>query len=200
MSSAITDQDYQRKYSGYQFKGQRGGEEIILLLRRHWLVLLFKFFPLIFILIGIVILHILASGVIGFLNLGIDMLFIRLAESFLFMIFWVAFFIVWIDYYLDVWIVTTQRIINIEQAGLFSRQISELEHSKIQDVTSEVKGLIPTLFQHGYVYVQTAGEKARFTFKQVPDPVKVRNIIMQLQKRAILERKREEGEIMRGKL
>jgi hypothetical protein len=116
------------------------------------------------------------------------------------MIFWLILFVVWIDYYLDVWIVTTKRIVNIEQVGLFNRQISELEHSKIQDVTSEVKGFLPTFFQYGYVYVQTAAEKARFTFKQIPDPVWVRNIIMQLQKYAELQSKRREGEILRGKV
>ena len=37
---------------------------------------------------------------------------------------------------------------------------------KIQDVTSQVQGVIPTLFRYGYVYVQTAGEKERFVFKK----------------------------------
>ncbi len=198
--SVITEQDYQQKYSGYRFKGRREDEEIVLLLRRNWLVLIFQFIPLIFLLIGIIVLHFLASGVIELLQLDVNVVFLRLVEVFLFMIFWIILFVVWIDYYLDIWIVTTQRIINIEQVGLFSRQISELEHSKIQDVTSEVKGLIATFFRFGYVYVQTAGEKARFVFKEVPDPVKVRNIIMQLQKHAIIETKRREGEIMRGKL
>jgi uncharacterized membrane protein YdbT with pleckstrin-like domain len=100
---------------------------------------------------------------------------------------------------LDVWIVTGSRIVNIEQVALFSRNISELKHNKIQDVTSEVKGIIPTLFNYGDVYIQTAGNKQRFVFKQISDPTNTRNIIMQLQKKAVLEEKREEGEILRGK-
>jgi uncharacterized membrane protein YdbT with pleckstrin-like domain len=109
-------------------------------------------------------------------------------------------FIVWINFYLDVWIVTDTRIVNIEQLGLFSRHISELKHNKIQDVTSEVQGLVPTLFGYGNVYIQTAGNKQRFVFKQIPESTKTRNIIMQLQKRAIFEEKKKEGEILRGKV
>ena len=80
------------------------------------------------------------------------------------------------------------------------REISELEHIKIQDVTSEVMGVVPTLFNYGFVYVQTAGETERFTFKQVPDPVKIRDVIMQLQQWEILQRQKREGQIFRGKL
>ncbi len=198
--SIITDQDYQAKYSEYSFRGKRKDEEIILVLRRHWIVLIFHLVPIVFVLIGIVLLDVLASGVIEFFQLNVDPVFMSLIESFLFLIFWLGLFIVWIDYYLDVWIVTTQRVIDVNQSGLFSRQISELEHGKIQDVTSEVKGLIPTFFRFGYVYIQTAGEKARFVFKQVSNPVRVRDIIMQLQKYSILREKRLEGEIMRGKI
>lgn len=198
--SIITDQDYQKKYSEYSFRGKRKDEEIILVLRRHWIVLVFHLIPIVFVLIGIVLLDVLASGVIDFFQLNIDPVFMSFIESFLFLIFWLGLFIVWIDYYLDVWIVTTQRVIDVNQSGLFSRQISELEHGKIQDVTSEVKGLIPTFFRFGHVHIQTAGEKARFVFKQVPNPVRVRDIIMQLQKYSILREKRLEGEIMRGKI
>lgn len=198
--SRVVDPDYQKRYKNYTFKGKRNGEEIILLLRRHWLVLLLEFVPLMFFLAGIIILHFLATGVFDFLQLQIDKVYLQLAESFLFMIFWIILFIVWIDYYLDVWIVTNQRVINIEQVRLFSRQVSELEHSKIQDVTSEVKGVIPTFFRFGYVHIQTAGERARFVFKQVPNPVQTRNIIMQLQKHAVLEQKKREGAIIRGKV
>ena len=106
----------------------------------------------------------------------------------------------WIDFYYDVWIVTDQRIISIEQLGLFRREISELEHGKIQDVTTEIHGIVPTLLKFGQVYIQTAGEKARFTFKQVENPVMIRSVVMALQKNAIKQQKREEGAIMRGKV
>ena len=198
--SIINDPDYQKKYNEYNFKGRRKDEEIIIVLRRHWIVLISHLIPMLFFLLGIIFFDALLSMANNYLQWNVNEVFFSLIEAFLFLLFWVALFIVWIDYYLDVWIITNQRIINIEQIGLFSRQVSELEHGKIQDVTSEVKGLLPTFFKFGYVYIQTAGEKARFTFKQVPNPVRVRDIIMQLQKYVLLIEKKREGEILRGKI
>ena len=104
-------------------------------------------------------------------------------ESLATLFIWNFFFILWLDYYLDAWIVTTERIINIEQRGFFSRDISELKLTKIQDVTSEIIGVIPTLLNYGNIYVQTAGETERFTFYQIPNPNYVKNIIVELQEK-----------------
>lgn len=194
------ENNFQHEYEDYTFRGKRKQEVIILILRRHWLVILFRFFPIFLFFIGIVVFNLLADNFISFFQIDIDRNFITLVNIFLYMFFWLGLFITWIDYYFDTWVVTDQRIVNIEQIGLFRREVSELEHSKIQDVTSEIRGIIPTLFKYGYIYIQTAGEKERFVFKQIPRPVKVRNIIMQLQKRAILEEKKKEGEILRGKI
>jgi hypothetical protein len=193
------EKDYQHKFLHHSFKGKRDDEEIILILRRHWLILVLKLLPFAFFLIGILVVFILAPTVVNLLPIEVDDHVFNLIMSFSLMAFWLGLFITWIDYYYDVWIVTDQRIVSIEQMGLFRREISELEHGKIQDVTTEVHGVIPTLLKFGQVYIQTAGEKARFTFKQVEDPVMVRTIVMTLQKNALKEQKREEGALMRGK-
>ncbi|MEA1926398.1 MAG: PH domain-containing protein [Patescibacteria group bacterium] len=190
---------HQHKYFDYSFKGKREEEEIILMLRRHWLILLMEFIPLGFFLICLLFIDIVGPFILDLFPFQIDQNLFNLGESFLYMFFWCLVFIVWIDYYLDVWIVTDQRIVNIEQKGLFRREISELEHSKIQDVTTEIHGIIATLLKFGYVYVQTAGERSRFVFKQVPNPVLVRTLIMKLQKQVIKREKIMEGEILRGK-
>jgi uncharacterized membrane protein YdbT with pleckstrin-like domain len=158
------------------------------------------FIPFLFLLIGLIIFHIVGRELFDFFIFNVDKNIFYLLESFLWLIYWLALFIVWINFYLDVWIVTDNRVVNIEQLNLFSRHISELKHSKIQDVTSEVQGLLPTLFGYGNVYIQTAGNKQRFVFKQIPESTDTRNIIMKLQKRAIWEDKKKEGEILRGKL
>lgn len=93
---------------------------------------------------------------------------------------WLFFFSQFIDYYLDVWVVTNDRIVNIEQKGLFARTISELDLYKIQDVTSDVKGMIPTFFNYGNVHIQTAGTMTRFVFEQVPGPHDIRKKIVDL--------------------
>jgi hypothetical protein len=103
-----------------------------------------------------------------------------LGSSAYYLFVWAFFFFSFIDYYLDVWIITNQRIINIEQRGFFSRVISEQKLFRVQDVTSETHGVWSTLLRFGFVYVQTAGAKSRFIFEDVPHPNQVRDTIIKL--------------------
>lgn len=84
------------------------------------------------------------------------------------------------DYWLDAWIVTNRRIINIEQNGLFFRTISELRLYRIQDVTSKVDGFFRSMLNFGMVYVQTAGEKRYFIFEDVSDPMGIAKNVLHL--------------------
>lgn len=116
------------------------------------------------------------------------------------MFIWILFFILWIDYYFDVWIVTNKRIVNINQKGLFVRNVSELELENIQDITTEVKGVIPTFLNYGDVFIQTAAEKERFVFQNVPDPYKVKDLIMNLQEKMEHQEDTEFSEMLRKKI
>jgi len=94
-----------------------------------------------------------------------------------------SYFHNFIDYHLDIWIVTDQRVISIEQNGLFNRVVSELNIGRIQDVTSEMKGKVQTFLHYGQVHIQTAGEAERFVFEEVPQPDKVAQVILQVHDR-----------------
>jgi uncharacterized membrane protein YdbT with pleckstrin-like domain len=123
-----------------------------------------------------------------FLNIGI-----RLFISIYYLGIWIFFFSQFMDYYLDISIVTNDRILDIEQKGLFGRSISELDMTRVQDVHSEIKGIIPTMLNYGKVEVQTAASEENFHFEQVPNPHMVRQRILEL---AAMDRKREAREIM----
>lgn len=86
------------------------------------------------------------------------------------------------DYWLDVWIVTNERIINIEQHGLFKRLVSEVRLDQIQDITSETLGFLETFLTYGDVYIQTAATKERFQFKNIDNPDEVKIKISELVK------------------
>ena len=97
-----------------------------------------------------------------------------------FLFSWLFLFQLFLDYYLDSWIVTTRRIINIEQNGLFGRTVSELRLYRIQDVTATVNGFTKTMFNFGEVEIQTAGEKERFAFEEISQPNEVAKKILEL--------------------
>jgi len=90
------------------------------------------------------------------------------------------FFGMFIDFYLDVWVVTNDRIIDVEQHGLLSRSISEIELFRIQDVTTDVHGLFPTVFHYGNVTVKTASSTTGIVFKNVRKPNGIRSALIRL--------------------
>jgi hypothetical protein len=94
------------------------------------------------------------------------------------LIVWVIFFLQWTDYYLDLWIITNKRIFDIEQNGVFTREVSVFRLENLQDITIEVSGFIATLLKYGTVHIHTAGESHDFTIKDAARPVEVKNIIM----------------------
>lgn len=104
---------------------------------------------------------------------------ILLASAY-YLVIWLFFISSFVDYYLDAWVLTSERILNVEQKSLFSRTVSELDLARVQDVTSEITGILPTILGYGYVYVQTAGEQERFVFEQVPRPHEVRKRVLEL--------------------
>jgi uncharacterized membrane protein YdbT with pleckstrin-like domain len=182
-----------KNYAKFHFHGQRANEQIVLMVRRHWFNILEQFFV-----VFLMILLLIGSWFIlpfffpTIIAPSFNVLFNFLRNLFG-MFIWITFFLIWIDYYFDVWIITDRRVVNIEQKGLFNRQVSELELLRIQDITTEVTGVIPTMLNYGDVFIQTAGENPRFIFRQVSDPYGIKDTLMSLQKK----RSREESQISR---
>ncbi|OGI25045.1 MAG: hypothetical protein A3J76_02320 [Candidatus Moranbacteria bacterium RBG_13_45_13] len=180
------------------FPGQHENEEVILFLRRHWFIFFMRLLLIIFAVIGLAVIYVILNALNSNLNESEYYNLLFFGESLATLFIWNFFFILWLDFYLDAWIVTNERIINIEQRGFFMRNVSELKLTKIQDVTSEIIGVIPTLLDYGNIHVQTAGEKERFSFQQIPNPNHVKNIIVHLQEKERRAEERELGEMIRG--
>ena len=163
-------------------------EKIILEVRRHWFVLLAQSLPLVFLIFFPLVIKI-ALGVTGLSDIVIlgknTETLVAIATAVWIWFIWVAFFVVWTDYYLDILMLTNKRIIDIEQKGLFSREISTFRLDRIQDVTVKVNGVIPTFFDFGDIHIQTAGEVPEISVKSVPNPHKVREIVSRAQDEAI---------------
>lgn len=163
-----------------KFIAQKPYEKIIYFLRRDTIVFVLQFFLFAFLLA-------IPFGLYYFFQVSFPTIFenpilyplLVLLGGVYFLTVWLLFFTSFIDYYLDFWIVTNDRIINVEQ-HLFARTISELDLYKIQDVTGESKGFLQTMFDYGHVYVQTAGATERFNFEEVPKPREVAGKIIAL--------------------
>lgn len=150
------------------------GEKLIIAFHRHWVVVAQKMMAVSFLLlIAVVALAILPSA-------GIPEHFETLSyyaiTAYLLVVTMIGF-VFWMDYYLDVWIVTNHRIIDVEQIGMFKRKVSEFHLFRVQDITVEIPGFMGTLLKYGNLRVQTAGEEG-FEAKDIPDVDHVKEVIL----------------------
>jgi hypothetical protein len=159
-------------------------EEVLLLLRRHvitnipWVLTvlamglapillgfmpIFGFLPFKFQVMGVMLWYLLTIGVA--------------IEGFL-------------SWYFNVYIVTDERVIDVDFLNLLYKNISTAKIDTIEDVTVEMTGSWQSLFNYGLVLIQTAAEKTQFEFEYVPQPQKVAKFINEM----MLEEEREKIE------
>ena len=165
------------------------GEEVVMTVREHILVFTLQLIPLVFLAFLPWILSILfhwfigmnaasgtASTAFGALSLpghvwsffiGVWLLCI-----------WTACFSMLTRYYLTVWVITNMRIVDIKQHGFFNREVSSFMLLRVQDVTTDVSGLLATLFGFGRLSVETAGKDEDFHMTGIEHPEAIRDVIM----------------------
>ena len=173
------------------FPAQEKSELVLDIIRRHWFVYLPFLFLATVMLIPIMIgVYLWFNGTVviapGWENI------IILATSIYLLLIQALMIYGFVDYYLDVYIVTDRRIVDISQNGFFKRSISELNLRQIQDVSANVSGFASTLLHFGDVHIQTAAERPNFSFLGVPHPYEVSKKILDLHE-AYLQRIERKG-------
>jgi len=177
----------------YRLPNMLPGEKVVKVMRRDTFILFKKVLLFaVLLILPLVFFYLVLSTNSDFVSSEFFYPLLVLGVSAYYLFIWLFFFFSFIDYYLDVWIITSERIIDIQQKGFFSRVIAEQKLTRVQDVTSETSGMIPTIFKYGDVHIQTAGEVQRFNFQEVPHPDEVRDLIIKLVQRKRKEKPQEE--------
>ncbi len=106
-----------------------------------------------------------------------------------------------IDWQNDLYILTDDRIIDIEKVPLISEDRREARLQQVQDVHYVMPGFINRLLDFGDVEVETAGRGGGFTFKSVPHPREVQaEIFVRLERvrkaAGQADRQRQEGDVL----
>lgn len=165
----------------FDFPNREQNEKVYMTVRRHFFVLVKQSLIFLFFFVFPVVIW----GVLYYLKIELsDYIFfpiIVLVVSLYYLFVALFAMIKWIEYYYDVWIITDRRLIDIEQKSLFNHITSELRLDKIQDVTFEVRGFLPSMFHYGNIYVQTAGAVQRFSFEEIPRSQQIKRLIIDLQ-------------------
>jgi uncharacterized membrane protein YdbT with pleckstrin-like domain len=165
------------KESHFSFDGKGDNEIVHIFLYQHWITLIAPLFGMAAFLVFPVIPLFFLSGFIAEYNLEGIVLFLVVV---FYMFMWSSAFFTITMYLLDTWIVTSNRIIDTKQNGFFSRTISEMTLSRVQDISVKTEGFMQTIFSYGDVEIQTAGTVDKFVFKRVPHPNQVKDKIMHL--------------------
>lgn len=165
----------------YNLHGRLPGEKIIKVIRKDLFILFKKIILTVFLIIfpglaGLMLINLYPSLLDGPVSFPLIILAMSGYSLFVCLFFFFSF----IDYYLDIWVITDERIIDVRQEGFFSRVVAELKLSQIQDITSELHGFFQFIFKYGNVHVQTAGKAPRFVFNEISHPEKIRDIIIKL--------------------
>lgn len=170
----------------HKFEGKEADEKIIALFNRHWFIIFSTLAVFALLAIFPFAVYILIQP--WLISRGLTDFFI-VAMLIYFIIWWNGLFYRITMYILDIWIVTDRRILDNEQHGFFNRTLSEMHSSKIQDISVEVKGFIPSLLNYGNVKVQTAGAELKFIFKKVPDPAGLKSLLSKVYDAHIVKHK-----------
>jgi len=158
-----------------EFETKDREEQIILVLRRHP-ISNFKWILGAMVLALVPVLAIMFRVVPQNLSVRYQFLVLLMWELLIFG-YSLEQFLIW---FFNVYIVTNERIVDIDFYNLLYREISDTDLDKIQDVTLRGTGVGAAIFHYGDILVQTAAEKQMFEFYQVPQPELVSKIIRTL--------------------
>lgn len=166
------------------FDSQEKAEQVLLLLRRHpvtqfgWILAAIglMFMPIIFSIVG------LFSFLPARFQLASLVLWYLIVTGFVLESF--------LSWFFNVYIITDERIIDVDFLSLIYKNITSAKIDNIEDVTAETGGAIRSIFNFGTVRIQTAGTSAEIEFDDVPQPAKVTRLLNEL----LLEEEREKIE------
>ncbi len=158
-------------------------EILLKVIRKHWFIIFAElFFILIMaafpIVVSLVINKIpLLHNLLHLNSLPLVPLSIFLVAGWL-VICIIAAYMIWTNYYLDLWIITDRRIVVVEQLSFFNRNISMFRIERLQDIEVRTTGLLQTFLNYGTLAAQTAGHfESNFSSSGLPDPRGLQAII-----------------------
>lgn len=136
-------------------------ERVEFVIKRHWIVYVF---------IGVYFFWALAVTFTTIFFFFSEVLIYLLLIMF-WMIFLLFLYVNWFDHELDLFIITNNRIIWIEQVSLLNRTVSECSLSQVQEVWSQTQGFFANILNYWKITIQTAWNVSNFIMEFAPDAI-----------------------------
>lgn len=154
---------YQDEAELSEFEGQREGERLLFVFRRHIIAMRKGFYGL---------LVPMAIGALPFLiwQDNLNLLWVFVGGFALGLVLFFYHFVIWFYTY---YIVTNQRIRQVTQRGFFGKDVVELRLEKVQNISFNVPGFFGEVFNFGTIVIQTfVGD---LVIRNVESPEKIYN-------------------------
>ena len=78
----------------------------------------------------------------------------------------------------NVFVITTHRLIDIDQRGFFDQVVSEIPYDQVEDVSGRVKGFWGTIFRYGIINIQTGTGKVQIIVEKIKQKNRTQNAKM----------------------
>jgi len=154
-----------------KLQNMRPWEEVLMVVKRHWIVYVMLF---IYFFSGVIVTFMIFF--FFWLNTWWYML-----NIILWLILSIILYIEWLNHELDMYVVTNNRVIGLEQIAFLNRAVTECNLWQIQEVNSKAKWLFANIFNYWTLSIQTAGSKTTLKMEFCPDVMqtsrKVLNIV-----------------------
>ena len=147
------------------FDGQRDGEELLFVFRRHIIAMRKGFYCLLFP---------MPFGAVPFLiwQSNLELLWVFFGSFIFGLLLFIYHFLMWFFTY---FIVTDRRIRQVTQRGFFGKDVVELQLRKIQTISYNIPGFSGEMFKFGTIIIQTfVGD---LVIKNVEHPNKIYNML-----------------------
>lgn len=151
-----------------ELENMRPWEKVEMLIKRHWIVyfMLFIYF-LLWVIITIII--------FGFFKFNI---FTNLIICLFWMVFSLFLYVERINYELDMFVLTNNRIIWIEQISFLNRTVTECNLWQVQEVNSRTSWFFANIFNYWTIDIQTAWSVTTLKMDFAPDSLQKSRIIL----------------------
>ncbi len=158
------------------------GEHVVKEARKHWFLFLGELLPyaiLMAIPFALPKLLVLAPPLVRYATLfDYHTPLMRAGLGVWLLVSWTSAWGTFTRYFLNAWVLTNQRIVDIKQRRYFYREVSSLFLSRVQDVTTNVNGVLSSLLGLGDIKVQSAAEDVEFVMHGIPHHEQMRDIIL----------------------
>ncbi len=144
-----------------KLQNMRPGEKIITVVKRHWIIFVFLFlYFLVWVFISAWMYAIFWFWVLN-----------NLLNIVFWMFFSIFLYISWLNHELDLYVITNNRVIWIDQISFLNRTVSECNLWQVQEVNSKTSWLLANILNYWTLSVQTAWSVTTLKMDFCPDSI-----------------------------